>query len=297
MTQPAPRAVSPSRRRIQAGTVRDQLRGARRRLTQAGIARAALDAEVLLGHVLRCPREWLWAHDDRPLTAAQAHRYRTLLAQRSRRVPVAYLTGVKEFFGEPIRVTREVLVPRPDTEVLVEAGLRFLQERLGARDVIDLGTGSGAIAIAVASNCPRARIQALDNDDRALRVARANVRASRVSERIQIRRSDLFQRARPADLVLANLPYLSSAARRRLPADVRHEPKTALDGGADGLRVIRRALADAPSRLRVGGAMVIECDPRQARSVVSLARSAFPGATVGVLADLSRRSRAVEVRL
>lgn len=278
-------------------SVRDQLRSARRRLTRAGIARAALDSEVLLGHVMKRPREWLWAHDDRRLTAAQARRFRLLLAERSRRVPVAYLTGVKEFFGEPIRVNRSVLVPRPDTEVLVEAGLRFLRDRPRARDVIDLGTGSGAIAIAVARNCPRARVQALDNDDRAVRVARANVRALRITGRVQVRRSDLFQRARPADLVLANLPYLSDADRRRLPADVRHEPRRALDGGADGLRLIRRALADAPRMLRASGAMVMECDPRQARSVASLARSAFPGATVGLLADLSRRSRAVEVRL
>jgi release factor glutamine methyltransferase len=277
--------------------VRDQLSGARRRLTQAGIARAALDAEVLLGHVLRRSREWLWAHDDRRLTAAQARRFQRLLAQRSRHVPVAYLTGVKEFFGEPIQVNRNVLVPRPDTEVLVEACLRYLQDRPAARDVIDLGTGSGAIAVAVARHCPRARVQALDNDARALQVARANARALRIQGRVQVRRSDLFERARPADLVLANLPYLSDAARRRLPADVRHEPRRALDGGADGLRLIRRALADAPRMVRSGGAMVIECDPRQARSLVRLARSTFPGATVGVLADLSRRSRAVEVRL
>ncbi len=277
--------------------VRDQLRAARRRLTQAGIARAALDAEVLLGHVMKRPREWLWAHDDRRLTASQVRRFRLLLAQRSHGVPVAYLTGVKEFFGEPIRVNHRVLVPRPDTEVLVEAGLRFLHDHPGARDVIDLGTGSGAIAIAVARNCPRARVQALDTDERALRVARANVRARQVSGRVEVRRSDLFGRARPTDLVLANLPYLSAAALRRLPLDVRHEPKRALNGGADGLRLIRRALADAPRMLRPSGAMVIECDPRQARSVASLARSSFPGATIGVLADLSRRSRAVEVRL
>lgn len=231
------------------------------------------------------------------MTAAQARRFRGLVTQRSHRVPVAYLTGVKEFFGEPIRVNRSVLLPRPDTETLVEAGLRFLRDHPGRRDVIDLGTGSGAIAIAVARNWPRARVQALDTDDRALRVARANVRGLHVSGRVRVRRSDLFQRARPADLVLANLPYLSLAARRRLPADVRHEPKSALNGGPDGLRLIRRALADAPRMLRSGGAMVIECDPGQARSVVKLARSMFPGATLGVLADLSRRPRAVEVRL
>lgn len=247
--------------------------------------------------MLKRPREWLWAHDDRAVTANQARRFRDLIAQRSRRVPVAYLTGVREFFGEAIRVNRSVLVPRPDTETLVEAGLRFLRDHPGARDVIDLGTGSGAIAIAVARNWPRARVQALDNNDRALRLARANVRGLRVSDRVQVRRSDVFQRARPADLVLANLPYLSAAARRRLPADVRHEPKTALNGGPDGLRLIRRALAEAPRIVRSGGAIVLECDPRQARSVVKLARSTFPGATVGVLADLSRRSRAVEVRL
>jgi release factor glutamine methyltransferase len=282
----------PSARRI-----RDQLIAARRRLRQAGIARAALDAEVLLGSVLKRPREWLWAHDDRPVTAAQAGRFRRLLAQRVRRMPVAYLTGVKEFFGEPIRVDRSVLVPRPDTEVLVDAGLRFLQQHAAAKDVIDLGTGSGAIATALARNWPRARVQALDNDPRALRVARANVRARGVASRVRVVRSDLFGAARPADLVLANLPYLSDRDRQHLPREVRHEPKRALNGGPDGLRLIRRALAAAPRMVRPGGAMVVECDPRQARAVVRLARSAFPAATVEVLADLSRRSRAIEVRL
>jgi len=288
--------VSARDQRASVRRIRDQLIGAQRRLRKAGIARAALDAEILLGHVLKRPREWLWAHDDRKVTAAQAGRFRRLLGQRARRVPVAYLTGVKEFFGEPIRVDRNVLVPRPDTEVLVEAGLRFLQEHPEALDVIDLGSGSGAIATALARNCPRARIQALDGDPRALKVARANVRARGVAGRVRVVRSDLFTAARPADLVLANLPYLSDKARQHLPADVRHEPKRALDGGPDGLRLIRRALQDAPRMLRPGGAMVIECDPRQARSVVRLARLAFPAATVGVLADLSRRPRAVEVR-
>jgi len=277
--------------------IRAQLIAARRRLRQAGIARAALDAEVLLASVIRRPREWLWAHDDRPVTAAQSDRYRRLLTQRVHRVPVAYLTGVKEFFGEPIRVDRSVLVPRPDTEVLVEAGLRFLQQHPSAVDVIDLGTGSGAIATALARNCPRARVQALDHDPRALRVARANARARGVAGRVRVARSDLFGAARPADLVLANLPYLSDRDRQHLAPDVRHEPKRALDGGPDGLRLIRRALAEAPRMLRPGAAMVIECDPRQARSVARLARLAFPAATVGVLADLSRRTRAVEVRL
>jgi release factor glutamine methyltransferase len=246
---------------------------------------------------LKRPREWLWAHDDRPLTTTQARRFRQLLGQRSRRVPVAYLTGVKEFFGEPIRVNRNVLVPRPDTEVLVEAGLQYLQDHPGARDVIDLGTGSGAIAIAVSRNCPRARVQALDRDRRALQVARANVRALGMSGRVQVRRSDLFATARPADLVLANLPYLSERRRSRLPADVQHEPRRALDGGPDGLRLIRLALQAAPRMLRPRGAMVIECDPPQARAVVRLVRTAWPAGSVRVLADLSRRSRAVEVRL
>lgn len=285
-----------SRERTPA-TIREQLIDARRRLIQANIKTAALDAEVLLGHVLRRPREWLWTHDDSRLAAPQVRRYGQLLARRTRRVPVAYLRGMKEFFGEPIRVNPGVLIPRPETELLVEAGLRFLEEHPGARDVIDLGTGSGAIAVALARHCPRVRIQAFDVENRALRVARSNVRAHRLSGRIQVRRSDLFAAARPADLVLANLPYVSEASRRRVASDVRYEPKRALDGGPDGLRVIRRALAAAPRTLRAGGAMIIECDPRQARSLVSLARSTFPGATVGVLADLSRRSRAVEVRL
>ncbi len=268
---------------------------ARHRLTRAGVLTAALDAEVLLAYVLRTTREGLLTHPERKLTAAQARRFRGLVRKRASRVPVAYLTGVKEFYGHALRVTPSVLIPRPETELLVGLAIEFLRGHPGARSVLDVGTGSGAIAVAVARAIQSVRVTATDADARALRVAAGNVRAQRLASRVRLRRADLFEGAQPVDLIIANLPYLSAAQRRRWQLELSREPAAALNGGKDGLDLIRRALIQAPGVVKAGGALLMELDPSQAQRVERLARAQWPAGEVTIHDDLAGRARALRV--
>ena len=229
------------------------------------------------------------------MNARETTRYRALVTRRARHVPVAYLTGQKEFYGHSIAVSPSVLIPRPETELLVEQALEFIRSHPSVTRVIDLGTGSGAVAIALASAVRRIRVEAIEIDPRALAVARRNLRAHGLLSRVTLRRGDLLASVRKAHCIVANLPYLSLARRRRLPPDVRHEPTRALNGGRDGLDLIRRAIAQAPNVLRRPGCLLVECDPAQARSVLALARKAFPYGTAEVLRDLTGRPRVVRV--
>jgi release factor glutamine methyltransferase len=256
-----------------------------------------LDAEVLLGHVLGSTRELLRAYPESPVGQNDRRRFRALVTRRSRQVPVAYLIGSKEFYGHRLAVTPAVLIPRPETELLVERALAFLRAHPSVRRVVDVGTGSGAIAIALAGALRRVRVEAVELDRRALRLARRNVLAHRLAARVRLRRGDLLQGTRRVRCIVANLPYLSLERRRRLPKDVRHEPAAALNGGRDGLDLIRRLLAQAPAVLRAPGCLILECDPAQAARVRRLAASAFPSGSVEVLRDLAGRWRAVEVRI
>jgi len=261
-----------------------------------GIGTPELDAEVLLGFVLRVSREVLLAQADRLVDVSHRRRYRRLVARRAGHVPVAYLTSVREFYGLPIRVTPHVLIPRPETELLVERALAYLRTHPTTQEVIDLGTGSGAVAAAIAAAAPAARVQAIDRDPAALRVARRNALTLGLTKRIRFRCADLLVGAGRADLIAANLPYLSAARRRKLPPEVRREPRSALDGGPDGLSVIRRALAQAPHTLRSPGCLLLECDPGQAARLRRLAQRTWPNAAVSVIPDLAGRARVVEVR-
>ena len=256
-----------------------------------------LDAEVLLAHVLRSSRELLRTYPQAPVRLDDRRRFRALVTRRARQVPVAYLVGSKEFYGHRLAVTPAVLIPRPETELLVERALAFLRAHPSVRRVVEVGTGSGAIAIALACALRRIRIEAVEVDPLALRLARRNVLAHRVAARIRLRRGDLLEGTARVRCIVANLPYLSLDRRRHLPRDVRHEPARALNGGRDGLELIRRLLAQAPALLRAPGCLLLECDPAQAARVRTLARRAFPAASVEVLRDLSGRWRAVEVRL
>ena len=268
---------------------------ARRRLARAGIRTAALDAEVLLAHVLSSTREGLLAHPERRLTSAQARRFSGLVSKRASRMPVAYLTGDKEFYGLGLRVTPRVLIPRPETELLVELAIDFLKAHPDARRVIDLGTGSGAIAVAIGRRVPSVRLEASDINLSALRVAAANVRAHRLVSRVRLTKRDLLEGASPADLIIANLPYLSAVQRRRWQPELSYEPAQALDGGRDGLDVIRRALLQARGVLKPAGALLLELDPSQAGRVERLARAHWPAAKITIHVDLSGRARALRV--
>jgi release factor glutamine methyltransferase len=274
-------------------TVRVQLAKTRAVLATAGIPYPWLDAEVLLAHVIHSSRVRLHTHPERRLTASQRQRLRRLTSRRADRVPVPYLTGEREFYGHLLAVSPAVLIPRPESELLVELAIDWLKRHPQARRVIDLGTGSGAVAIAVAKAVPHVRIVARDVSARALRVAATNVARYRLRRRITLVKGDLLRGAAPADVILANLPYISEAQKRVRPKELKYEPALALDGGEDGLGLIRTALAQATAVLKPRGAVLFECDPSQARRMVRLAQGHWPSAQVSVHKDLAGRDRVI----
>jgi release factor glutamine methyltransferase len=238
---------------------------------QHGIESPRLDAELLLATVLACKRVDLYLAFDQPVAAGDRERYRELVRRRAKqRVPVAQLTGVREFWSQPLRVTRDVLIPRPDTETLVRAGAA-----LGPRRIADVGTGTGCVAIALARELPRATVLAIDLSREALDVAAHNVAAAGLEERIALACGDLLDGvAERFDLIAANLPYVPSAELERLAPEVRHEPRLALDGGADGLALLRRLVAQAAEHLEPGGPLALEVGLGQAAEVAELAQAA-----------------------
>jgi len=262
-------------------------------LRRAGGPTPALDADVLLAHALGVPKETLVAHPDVELTAAERSRFDDLIAKRAGGVPVAYLRGFKEFYGLRFAVDDRVLVPRPETETLVDA----IREYAGDRDlvVVDVGTGSGAIAIALAVSAPRLRVIATDISADALAVARANATAHHVQ--IDFREGDLLAPVTElVDVVAANLPYLRDDDLEELAGErtsLAFEPRVATVAGADGLALVRHAIADLPRVLAPGGAAFFECDPPQAGPIAALLA---PLGTASVLTDLAGLERAVRLR-
>jgi release factor glutamine methyltransferase len=215
-----------------------------------------LDAQLLLLHVLRrdpAERAWLLAHDGDPLADAAQQAYERLCARRAAGEPLAYLVGHKEFFGLSLQVDARVLVPRPDTETLVEWALEVLRERKSPK-VIDLGTGSGAIALAIQSARPDAQVEAVDRSAAALEVAAAN--AGRLGLPVRLRQASWLAGAGAYDLIASNPPYVAEADPH-LPA-LQHEPREALAAGADGLDDLRRIVAEAPAHLLPGGWLLLE---------------------------------------
>jgi release factor glutamine methyltransferase len=279
-----------------AGRVKAQLAKARAALATAGIPLPWLDAEILVAHVLRSSRERLHSHPDRQLTVAQRAQLRRLTSRRAARVPVPYLVGGREFYGHMFLVTPAVLIPRPSSELLVELAIDWLKAHPEARRVIDLGTGSGAVAISVAKGVAQVRIEARDVSARALRVAAENIARHRLRRRITTVKADLLRGAAPADVILANLPYIPEALRRVRPKELEYEPGLALDGGKDGLDLIRPALAQATAAIKPGGLVLFECDPAQTRRIVRLAQRHWPTADVSVHKDLAGQDRVVRIQ-
>jgi len=263
-------------------------------LEEAGIETARPEAEWLLAGLLAVERFALYLEPTRRLTAAEAAHYRELIARRARREPLQYLLGWEDFHGLRLAVTPDVLVPRPETEGLVEWALEVLAGRPDPV-IADLGTGSGAIACALARALPRAAVLAVEMEAGALAVASRNVRDLGLSARVRLLAGDLFaplgSLSAGLDLVVANPPYLPSAVIASLPPEVsRHEPRAALDGGPDGLGVIRRIVAGAPPVLKPGGWLLMEIGEEQAGPLASLmAAEGFSG--IRARRDLNRVER------
>ena len=266
-----------------------------------------LDAELLLAYVLGWARARLLAEGRLALTEAQANAFYELVTRRTALEPVAYLIGHKEFYGIDFLIDRRALMPRPETELLVELALDVARTEnqkprtdisgsvLGSRfSVLDLGTGSGAIAIALARHLPEARIVAIDISPDALALARQNVARHGLTERVRLLQGDLFgPLTEPVDMIVSNPPYT-------ILADIdegvrRYEPHLALDGGADGIDLYRRLLGQAPDYLRPGGVILLEIGATQAAVVMDLARRAFPAAIISAHQDLAGRDRVVVI--
>lgn len=236
---------------------------------------AALDADVLLAHVLGVGKEALFAHPERRLSVAEEERFQALVERRSRGEPVAYLRGFKEFYGLRFLVDPRVLIPRPETEVLVDAARELIAGR--ALTVVDVGTGSGAIAVAIAAHERKVRVIATDSSRDALAVAESNALGSGVADRVEFRHGDLLAPiTERVDLVCANLPYLPDASVDRWVGErssLAFEPRVAVVAGSDGLAVISRCIDDLPRVLAPAGAALFECDPPQVETVVRLLES------------------------
>jgi release factor glutamine methyltransferase len=252
------------------------------RFEERGLGTPRLDAELLAAHALGIARVQLYVQFDRPLEPAELAVLRELVKRRQHGESVAYITGRKEFWGLELAVDSRVLVPRPDTETLVDEVLARLDrpadERTSERPpprVVDVGTGSGAIAIAVAKRRPDTRVFGTDISEDALAVARANVTRHQVA--VELHAGDLDEpltRLAPFDVIAANLPYVPSADIASLAPEVRTEPHLALDGGRDGLDLVRRLILAAPALLAHGGALCLEVGVGQAAATAALCHEA-----------------------
>lgn len=270
------------------------------------------DASLLLAHVLGCDRSWLIAHPEAQATPEQRRELESLLERRAQGEPIAYILGTAWFYGRPFEVNPSVLVPRPETEHLIDEALAFLrgfEERTNRCPVVlDVGTGCGAIACTIAAELPNAMVYATERSPAALAVARRNVlkhchpelavcHPELVEGRPHLSLADLLPSddALRFDCVIANLPYIPTADLPRAPDATSFEPREALDGGADGLHEYRRLLKRLPPRLNPGALVLLEAAPPTIASLRALATEAFPGARAVIAQDYAGLERLVRV--
>lgn len=263
----------------------------------------ALDASVLLAHILNKPRTWVMAHPELTLTSEQQEQLDNALARFEDGEPFPYILGHWEFFGLDFEITQDVLIPRPETELLVEKAIAWLQESPVRRTVADVGTGSGAIAVAIAVSVPDTHILATDISYKALEVARKNAQKFNVTDRIDFiecdilpPRPDSFPTESHFDLVCANLPYIPTDTLRGLPIYSR-EPTLALDGGVDGLDLFRRLMKIVPDWLAPNGLILLEIEATCGVHALNLAYDMFSQAEIHLHQDLTGHDRLLEIQI
>jgi release factor glutamine methyltransferase len=279
-------------------TIRRVVRWSTDDFSGRGIESARLDAELLVAHALGIDRVKLYMDLERPLTPGELARIRELVMRRRKREPIAYILGRREFFGRNFQVSSAVLVPRPDTEILIERALELLPSEASVR-VLDLCTGSGCIAVTLAAERTGLEVDATDLSPEALEVASGNAQALGVEGRARFYKGDLFgalPERREYELIVCNPPYIPETERASLAPDVEaFEPALALFGGNDGFEIVRRLAAEAPKWLAKDASILIEVGAGQAPAVAELLAAAGLG-EIRTHADLGGHERVVEAR-
>jgi release factor glutamine methyltransferase len=280
-------------------TVRRVLEWTTGHLKKHGSDTPRLDAEILLAHARGCQRIQLYTQFDEPLNDTVRGIMRELVQRRTKAEPVAYLVGVREFFSLGFRVTRDVLIPRPDTETLVIEVLDGIKGK-PAPKVLDLCTGSGCIAVSVAKNAKSSSVTATDISPAAIDIARENVARHHVGNQVTVIESDLFAGIEPGlkfDVIASNPPYIPSAEIELLDAEVaRHEPRLALDGGADGLAILKRIIDAAPAFAAPHGLLLLEFTPEQSEQLKTIVSDHGGYDEIVIRKDLAHRPRVLNAR-
>ena len=262
-----------------------------------------LDAQVLLSHVTQQPRTWILAHNEYNLTPNQNHQLADAVARLEAGVPLPYVLGHWEFYNLTFNLSTDVLIPRPETESLVEMGIDWLKNHPQARNAADIGTGSGCIAVSLAVNIPDLRVNAVDISEGAIDIARSNAVKHGVIDRINVVQGDLLNQP-PSDLldvtqhfnlITANLPYIPTETLHQLNVYQR-EPTLALDGGPDGLSLIRKLLQKAPPFLAPGGLILLEIEASQGKTAIELAQKYFKESTIKLHPDLAGHDRLISIQ-
>ena len=274
------------------------LKSATEKLESAKIDTPRLDAEVLLAYVLNCRRLDFYTDAEKNLTPEEIERFKNLIERRIEKIPVAYLIGTKEFFGLNFVITPEVLIPRPDTEILTQCAIEFLQTWNGEKNFADLGTGSGAICVSVLKFCKTARAVAVDISEKSLEVAKFNAQKFNVDDRVNFFCGNLFEplAEKKFAAIISNPPYIPTDELKNLQDEVKREPKIALDGGADGLNFYRKIIMESPKFLFSGGLLAVEVGINQATAVKNLIELDGNFRDVEILKDLAEIDRVVFAR-
>ena len=282
-------------------TVREAVLNISKSLRGAGIVEHLLEAELLLGAALGMDRAALYASFNEDVSGSSLHRVDELLARRLTREPLPYILGYREFYGMSLLVKPGVFIPRPETEILVDETIRLAKQmpRLTQLRIVEVGTGCGAIAVALAAHLDNTDIQATDISGQALTIAEANAERHGLQNRIKFMHCDLLSCfLGPIDMLIANLPYVRSDTIPSLEPEISvFEPRQALDGGNDGLRLIRRLLGEAHRVLEGKGVILLEMDPHQMESVEMAANSYWPSATTSRHKDLAGLDRVLTIQL
>lgn len=278
-------------------TVGDLLHDAVRSLAPIAGDDARIEAEVLLAHALATDRAHVLAALHDPVPDDARSRFDGVLSRRLAREPLAYIVGHREFYGIDMVCAPGALIPRPETEMLVDIALEEIDRRGATISIGDVGTGGGAIAVAIAVNRPAVRVVAVEKSEDALRVAARNAQRHAVTDRVRLVHGDLLEGEGTFDVILANLPYISSDDWTSLDPEIRdYEPASSLRAGARGTEVIARLLEQAPAHLAAGGVLAAEIGETQAKDLLAVARRSFPEAQVYVMKDFAGRDRVLVVR-